>query len=157
MIQTLYTDTDSPEKHGNVAGWFKAIANGEPQVERLCRALWNFEHVLDDLVDGDRAVTQGQAAKAFAELWTELCLNPWFHQHRLFLWQPVCSAVDRWVAGDLMSASPQPHLRELSVAVRCGDLDVFLSIADCVGGWEHRRNMAAFRSYDRDPVNEKGD
>ena len=132
----------------NARAWFEALAGGNADVFRFAWACWNFEHVLDDLVDGDKAVTHEHAARAFAAFWTEVALNPWFRAHSALLHGALISAINRWVDGDQWAQSTDPAKRALAPAIRCGDVDFYLHVAYVAHGWEHLRAMRDFRHYD---------
>ena len=83
------TYTERTGEAGKCGQWFKWAAYGNAHAEAWLWAFWNFSQMLDDLVDGDRPVTQTQAARALFDFWTQCAVNPWFTAHSATLWLPV--------------------------------------------------------------------
>jgi hypothetical protein len=134
-------------------GWLRTIAAGNAAAHEFLLVMWNWTHVLDDLVDGDKPVTIDTAAQWFIELVRVLTFSSFFRDNAPFLFGLVQSMVQRWVAGEKWKDSPNEDERRASAVVRCGDVDLYLGVAYLVGGWEHARACAGARSYDFD----KGD
>jgi hypothetical protein len=135
------------EKNTKVREWCNAVAIGDANVFEFCWVIWNFEHVYDDLVDGDVEVVQEDAAKALADLFRVLTFNPFYQAYKAQLFALMISAVERWVEADRMDDKAEASV------VRCGDLDLFMQVAYLHGGWDHMRAMRELRSFD--PPDEK--
>jgi hypothetical protein len=116
------------------------IANGDPHAFEWMWAFWNFEHVLDDLVDRDKSPTSADVAGSLAAFVVATTVNPFYVRHGATLLPLIISACNRWVDGDAMK----------NAAVRCGEIDLFLHVAYLTGGWDHMRSVSELtRSYDK--------
>jgi hypothetical protein len=117
------------------------VAHGDPHAFQWMWAFWNFEHVIDDLVDGDKSPTIADVSKSLANFVTALSLNPFYLRHSATLFPLILSACNRWIDGDEIK----------SPAVRCGEIDIFLHVAYLTGGWDHMRAVSPIvRQYDSD-------
>lgn len=126
------------------------VANGNAAAFQWMWDLWCFEHLLDDLVDGDKTVTIAEAARALAQFVTALSVNPFYVQNVSALYPLIVSACARWVDGDALDKSDHEADRIRGEVVRCGDIDVFVHVALLVGGWDHMLAMSCrIRQYDR--------
>lgn len=132
--------------HANeeAAHYIELIAAGNVAARDLMWSVWNFEHLYDDLVDRDRAVTVGEAAQVLVEFVRNLSFNPFWEEHKWMLFPLLLNAANRWVDGE-----EWPDKKEAAI-IRCGDVDFFLQVAYCVGGWDHMRACKAARSYDKE-------
>lgn len=149
MAEFYCDKPDEVAQNGAMKGRIALIANGDPDALQFMWAIWNFTHLYDDLVDRDKAVTTPEAAKALADFVLALAANPFFHAHRFALLPLMLSSINRWCDGDDWTASEDPIKKQLSPAVRCGDVDLFLYVAMLTGGWDHMREMSKFREYDK--------
>lgn len=138
------------EANPEAAYWIDQVAAGDPHVADFCRKIWNFEHCLDDLIDGDKPVSQEQVARAVCDLVQVLTLNPFYLAHREQLFGLLVSCMNRWIEGDALRASEDATERAQGVAVSCADLDLLCHVAFLRGGWDHMRAMRGLRSFDKE-------
>lgn len=125
-------------------------ASGNDDALRWLWSFWCFSQMFDDLVDRDKPVAHGDAARELARFVEQVALSPFFRQHAASLTALLVSAINRWLTGDEMARSEQQEARTLARAVRCGDLDVVLHVAYLVGGWDHMRAMTARMNFDKE-------
>lgn len=141
-----YASHANPE----AAYYIDLIAAGNSEARQLMWAVWDFEHLYDDLVDGDRPVSTEDAAKVLIAFVKELSFNSFWREHAQDLFPLLVSAANRWCDGDEWALSEDPTKQAQAPVVRCGDVDFFLQVAYCVGGWEHMRAVKAAREYDKE-------
>ena len=120
------------------------IAAGNADARQLMWAVWNFEHLYDDLVDRDRSVAVEDASRVLVEFVRNISFNPFWQEHSWLLFPLLVSAANRWCDGETWADEKEAAI------IRCGDVDFFLQVAYCIGGWEHMRACRAARSYDKE-------
>lgn len=146
---TDYCDAEDEQKKNPMAKQhMREIADGNADAYRFMWTFWNFSHVYDDLVDRDKPVTVEQAAKAAAELIQELTVNPFYVQNALYLLPHLVGVFNRWADGEEWERSEEPVKQLASHVVKCGDIDLYLTVAYLVGGWDHMRRVRDARKYD---------
>jgi hypothetical protein len=103
---------------------------------------------MDDLWDRDQPITQDQVAAVWLDLIREISFNPFYQAHSAFVFGLLVQMFNRWLDGDEWDKSDDPDKRLAARFVRCGDLEVYLSIAYLTGGFDHMRACKEARSYD---------
>lgn len=123
---------------------FEEIADGDVRVYNFLVSFWNFEHVFDDLLDNSTMPVEKKemAMKALHDFVVDLLLNPFVRQHASELRALMVSAITRNMDGDSIKQ------KELSPAVRCGDVDLIVHVAYLAGGWAKMREISKRREYD---------
>jgi hypothetical protein len=128
--------------------WMRYIAKGDEDAFRFLLTVWNWNHVLDDLVDRDKPVDAETAARWCLALIRELSFNPFYQRNSAYLYGLIVSMFARWLDGDEWQRSNDPEKRAYAPVVRCGDVDFALGVAYLTGGWDHLRACKDARSYD---------
>lgn len=143
-------DPKEVAKHPDAIATFQEIANGDQRVFSLLWSMWNFTHVMDDLVDnsGWSEEKKEQSWKAMEGFITDLLLNPFVLAHNHQLRALFTSAIVSNIGGDAMLKDPKR--KHLSAAARCRDVDVFVHIAGLHRGWDFMVDMSKRRDYDTD-------
>lgn len=149
------TYTEITGEAGKCGEWFRWAANGNAQAEAWLWAYWNFSQMLDDLVDGDRAVSQTDAARALFDWWTQCAVNVWFANHSAAMWIPVAQSIERWVAADRWPRVTAADRAQRQV-LRHGDLEVVMAVAIACGGMAHALTGQALRSFDPEEAEHPG-
>lgn len=139
---------DEIEKNPNIKTELKVLANGNEDAFRFMWTMWNWSHVIDDLVDRDKFVDVENAAKYFVLMAQELSFNRFYQANSGYLFGLVVSMFNRWCDGELFECSNDPLKKSQSHVVKCGDLDLYLGVAHLTGGWDHVRVCKEFRTYD---------
>jgi hypothetical protein len=141
---------DRPEegaKNPHAKEWLRRVANGNAAAFEFCWAMWNFEHMLDDLVDEPHGtVSQAWVAREMARVFTTLSFNEFYLINKAELFSLLISCFNRWVEADEMRAMNESE--DLTSAVRCAELDLFSFVAFLTGGWDHMRAMRDMRTFD---------
>lgn len=89
------------------------------------------------------------AAQAFDDFTGNLWLNPVYTEFAASHRAMFDMMIFRAIAGDEMAGSLIEARRVLSPAVRCGDLDFIVHVAQIAGGWDFARKMSSLRDYDQ--------
>ena len=139
---------DEVEKNGHVKPDMVLIANGNADAFRFMWTMWNWSHVIDDLVDQDKPVGVENAAKYFVLMAQELSFNKFYLANSGYLFGLIVSMFNRWCDGEEFEHSNDRLKQAQSHVIKCGDLDLYLGVAHLVGGWDHVRRCRGFRMYD---------
>ena len=135
---------DEQAKNPDALNSFVQIANGDEDALRFMWVFWSYTHCLDDLVDQDKPVTQDAVVRAMTAMITEMTFNPFWIRNSLTLHAFILQVFNRWVAGDMAEKRGDP----LHVAIRCGDVDMYMHIAFLCGGFDHMLSLTRLRTYD---------
>lgn len=84
----------------------KAAAGGVAAAEQFLRVFAERAHLLDDVVDGDKLVTDEMLAKSEADWLMQWTGNPWVREHSVRLVPVVLLALNAWVDSNRMPAGP---------------------------------------------------
>jgi hypothetical protein len=144
-----YCDTsDEIEKNPNIKRELTFIANGDASAFKFMWIMWNWSHVIDDLVDRDKEAGVENAAKYFIAIAFELTTNKFYQTNSGYLFGLIASMFNRWCDGEEFEKSDDKLKQAQSHVIKCGDLDLYLGVAYLTGGWDHARACKAFRTYD---------
>lgn len=144
-----YADApDEVAKNPNMKAWLKTIANGDESAFAFMWSMWNWSHVIDDLVDRDKVPTVEDAAGNFIKIAHALSFNEFYMRFKTFLFPLVVSMFNRWCDGEEWEKSDDKYRQAASHVIKCGDLDLYLTVAYLTGGWEHMRACKDCRAYD---------
>lgn len=144
-----YCDSDDErKKNPDAKFWLYTIANGNQEALRFMWTMWNWSHVVDDLVDRDKEVGVENAAKWFIKIAEELTFNQFYLQNSASLFPAIMQMFNRWCDGEIWEKSSDPVQKAASHVIKCGDIELYLTVAYLVGGWDHVRSCREARSYD---------
>lgn len=141
-------EPDELAKNPNIKQELAILANGNEEAFRFMWTMWNWSHVIDDLVDQDKHVGVENAAKYFMLMAKELTFNRFYQTNAGYLFGLVLSMFNRWCDGEEFELSGDKLKEAQSHVIKCGDLDLYLGVAYLTGGWDHVRKCKAFRTYD---------
>ena len=152
-----YCDTsDEVEKNPNIKQELMILANGNADAFRFMWTMWNWSHVIDDLVDQDKDAGVEDAAKYFILIAQELSFNKFYLANAGYLFGLIASMFNRWCDGEEFELSNDRLKQAQSHVIKCGDLDLYFGVAHLTGGWDHVRKCKAFRTYDLNGYELKG-
>ena len=154
-MSTDYCDTPAEAaQNPDAKGWISFIANGDEYAANFMWDFWCFTHLYDDLVDRDKAVDGGVAARELVKFIAQLSFNPFYQKHKDQLFPLIVQAVNRWLDGDEWERSGDPKKVAAAAVIRCGDIEIYAHCAFLIGGWAHMRAAKGLRSYDSNSVSE---
>jgi hypothetical protein len=139
---------DEVEKNPNIRQELVILANGNEDAFRFMWTMWNWSHVIDDLVDRDKEVGVENAAKYFIAILQEVTFNPFYKANGAYLFPLVHSMFNRWCDGEEFEKSDDKLKQAQSHVIKCGDIDLYIGVAYLTGGWDHVRRCKDFRTYD---------
>lgn len=144
-----YCDADDERsKNPSAKRHLLEIAAGNEDAFRFMWTFWNFTHVYDDMVDRDKPVTVEQASRWAAELIRELTFNQFYLDNAALIFPHIVGVFNRWADGEAWEMSDDPRKQIASHVVKCGDVDLYITIAYLIGGWAHMRRVRDARGYD---------
>jgi len=144
-----YCDTlDEIQKNPNIKRELLILSNGNQDAYRFMWTMWNWSHVIDDLVDRDKEAGVENAAKYFVLMAQELTFNPFYQKNAGYLYGLIVSMFNRWCDGELFEKSDNKLKQAQSHVIKCGDLELYLGVAHLTGGWDSLRKYKDFRTYD---------
>lgn len=139
---------DEVAKNPDAKRHLAEISNGNADAFRFMWVFWNFTHVYDDLVDRDREVGVESAAKWAVHLLEQFSFNQFYLKNSSLLFPHVVGVFNRWCDGEEWEKSGDKQKMKAASVVKCGDVDLYLTVAYIVGGWDHMRAMKDARGYD---------
>ena len=139
---------DEVAKNPEARMWLERIAAGNADAFAFMWTMWNWSHVIDDLVDRDKPTGVEDAAGWFIKMAHELSFNRFYVDNSAFLFGLVASMFNRWCDGEEWERSKDLKQRAASHVIKCGDIELYLGVAYLTGGWDHVRACRGARSYD---------
>ena len=110
-----------------------ALKAHEPAVQ-YCKTLFQISQTLDDLVDGDKPVSQSTIISAFWKALIELPANPFYRQHEPYLRPLMASALQDWRDSVTLERSDSKHLKTIAFVLRDQLTSVVVQCTYLVGG-----------------------
>ena len=139
---------DEVAKNPNIKRELQVLSNGNADAFRFMWTMWNWSHVIDDLVDRDKEAGVENAAKYFILITQELSFNKFYKDNAGYLFGLITSMFNRWCDGEEFEKSDDRLKQAQSHVIKCGDLELYLGVAHLTGGWDHVRKCKEFRTYD---------
>ena len=139
---------DEVAKNPNIKRELQVLSNGNADAFRFMWTMWNWSHVIDDLVDRDKEAGVENAAKYFILITQELSFNKFYKDNAGYLFGLIASMFNRWCDGEEFEKSDDRLKQAQSHVIKCGDLELYLGVAHLTGGWDHVRKCKEFRTYD---------
>jgi hypothetical protein len=138
----MSTPAERQENHRTVDQLITLAAKGDPSAERYLRMIAGAARTLDDLVDADHPVPQGEVVLAFAGLLVGLNHNAFFLKHREALVALHQMALNAWLDANEWEKSPDPDRRIYAHVLRDAVNEILPAVAYLTGGWEHMRAVS---------------
>lgn len=139
---------DEVAKNPAIRSELHSLSNGNEDAFRFMWTMWNWSHVIDDLVDQDKFVGVENAAKYFILMLQEVTFNPFYKANAPYLFGLIASMFNRWCDGEEFEKSDDKLKQAQSHVIKCGDLELYIGVAYLTGGWDFVRACKAFRTYD---------
>lgn len=137
-----YCDTeDEVKKNPQAKAWIDAICLGNESARELAWRIWNFNHMFDDLLDGDKKAPDDLVLGELVKFIDTISFNQFWLIHKASIFPLMVSLANR-------TLDAKDFDGDIARCLRCGDLEIFAHIAYLVGGWEHMRAMKDLRTYD---------
>ena len=111
-------------------------------------SLWRVTQVWDDLVDGDKAITNDQISEAFRLALVEIPRNPFYVHHQHTLTPLVLNMILQWQDANVLERQSE-HDKHLAFGLRAGILQIIPVCAYLIGGadWAAQQGPQMRRIY----------
>lgn len=120
---------------------FREIAAGDENAYEFCRAVFEWVHVFDDLIDRDKPVETEAAVLTHLKLFAVLAQNPFFQHFRADLLQALQTAALAFAASERLNNAPDIQDKLAAQVLKSQYQDVFFRVAFLVGGTKHAMEM----------------
>lgn len=118
---------------------------------RLCMAWLAHAHLFDDIVDGDKPVTDERIAYTEMSWFRECQFNPFWIQHRLRLIPFVDNAYNAWLDANHWEREGDHEQRRDADVIKSFYHEFVVQCALIIGGWDHMRACSReLRQYNHD-------
>lgn len=111
----------------------QVLLDNTPAVEFI-ETLARISQTLDDLVDGDRSLSQHDVLSCFWQALIELPANPFYRQHEPYLRPIMASVLQDWRDSVVLERSDDLHNRTLAFVMRDQMATLITQCAYLVGG-----------------------
>jgi hypothetical protein len=110
-----------------------------------------FCHLLDDIHDKDKDVTDQRIVLEMMMFLEQISLNPWVREHIHSLWPLIVASANSWLDANRWEKDIDHHKRRSSDVLKGQYHEVIWFIAYLCGGFQHQQNITTrFRDYDYD-------
>ncbi len=127
------------------------VCKGNQEAMLFVDSWVTFCHVIDDVVDEDKPVTDEQIIRAMASYTITIAKNPFFQTHREALVALMLQGFSAWLDANKMEDSEDERTRKTSDVVKGFYHEVVWHVSLLCGGYDHWRAVtSAHREYDYD-------
>jgi hypothetical protein len=121
------------------------IFQGDESAMVLVRHIYRLAHLIDDIVDRDRPVSDKEVYEAFWIALVQIPSNSFYCRYQKELVPVAATSILNWVAATDLEKRPSPTVDQLHVAhiIRCGVVDVLMLMATIIGGVKWGFEIAA--------------
>lgn len=120
--------------------FLRKVLKGTEDAVVFCGLLGEISQVLDDLVDGDKAVAEDEIERAFFLALIELPRNPFYARHYAALNPMIQAAFAAWQDANVLERG-NDHDKTLAFVLRDMLTDVAVACAYLIGGYEWAREV----------------
>lgn len=117
------------------------VAKGNEQASRFLLSYLTLCHVVDDVEDKDKPVTDERMIRMLIWWSEELLYNEWVKQHADPLWAAVLIGWNSWLDSNQWAKCPNPKLFASDV-MKSNYQEIVYLVAYLCGGLEHMRAMS---------------
>ncbi|WP_110665213.1 hypothetical protein [Salinicola halophilus] len=128
----------------------QVLQQNEPAVS-FCEQIFGISQTLDDIVDGDKSITQGAIIHAFWQALIELPANPFYRANEMFLRPLLAQSLQDWTDSTVLERTQDEHDASLAFVLRDQLTGVVVQCAYLIGGAQWMRQVStAIRRYFHD-------
>lgn len=142
ICAALYLYEKPAEAAGRPPLTMREALQGDEDAIDFCDRLYKILHVWDDLVDGDKPVTQADLNDVFRSALVELPLNPFYRQHVGTLAPILSAGITAWEVSNVYERGLDRELWRKAHMLRVHVGAVFVACAEIVGGRDWSRQVA---------------
>ena len=130
--------------------------NGNEQAALFLVAYVRYCHLLDDIIDQDKELTDERLVKESLDFIGHFGCNPWVMGNFSRLFPLVVSGFNAWLDANKMEKSDVEQVRLSSDTVKGIYHEMVYVVAYICGGHEHMRTVSKQREYDYDQKKKGG-
>lgn len=139
------------EKKAHFDGMFREMCAGDEDAFHVCWAVFQFLHVVDDLVDRDHPVTPEVVGLSLVVFIEAVAANLFFQKHRGPLLACLRTSVMEWVDSEKWRARADLREKLAAEILKSQYQNFFFLISGICGGLLHQHAMSTkFRQYQWD-------
>lgn len=109
----------------------------------MVRVIAFVAHVWDDLIDGDKTVSNAQINDAFHACTVGLLSNPFVQRHAQAIWPVLETSILNWHGANDLERLGTDHALQVAHVTRCAVGDVAVLAASLIHGHQKAAAMAA--------------
>ncbi|NWB55138.1 hypothetical protein [Pseudomonas sp. F8002] len=110
------------------------VLKGDPNAITFCETLFAISQTLDDIVDGDKALTTNDIYHAFWLALIELPINPFYRHFENFVRPLMAAALQDWRDSVTLELDGDHHGRSLAFVLRDQLTGLVVQCAYLIGG-----------------------
>jgi hypothetical protein len=139
------------EKQAHFDRVFQDLCLGNQEAIQVCHSVFQFLHIIDDLVDKDHPVPVDVVGVHLLDFIETVALNPFFQKHREALCGCLRVGVLEWVDSEKWRAREDVREKLAAEVLKSQYQNFFYLIAGLCGGISHMAAMTAkHREYQWD-------
>ena len=116
------------------AQFLAEVLRGNQAAVQFCLSLFRVSQTLDDIIDGDKKITQNQVISAFWQSLVEIPGNAFYRQNEAYLRPLMAMALQDWRDSVFLERSESEHNQTLAFVLRDQLTGVVIQCAYLVGG-----------------------
>lgn len=131
--------------------FWKETCGDNAEAMRFGKTFVAFCHVLDDVIDRDKNLTDENLISTTLSMMLELTLNPFFVQNRMLLLPLIVQSFNAWLDANTFEKSEDVKVRRSADTLKGFYHEVVFHLAYLTGGWNRLRIVTRkYREYDYD-------
>ncbi|EIY2512136.1 hypothetical protein ACUHOO_000777 [Pseudomonas aeruginosa] len=130
------------------------VLQGNLDAIRFCETLFEISQTLDDIVDGDKALTPQEVYGAFWLALVELPVNPFYRHFEHFIRPLMAAALQDWRDSVVLERSGDEHGQTLAFVLRDQLTSLVVQCAYLIGGaaWMVQVSEGIRRHFHDEPL-----
>ncbi len=126
---------------------------GNEDAYRFCTTFVSHCHVLDDIIDGDKEITDEELIKSEVQMMMALVANPFFAENKTYLMPLIIQSFNAWLDSNNWESSKDEKLQRASDVLKGYYHEVVYGAIFLCSGYEALRKVTKKnREYDFDFV-----
>jgi hypothetical protein len=132
----------NPELKEKIGQIFHDVARGDEHAVHVCWSVYQFLHVIDDLVDRDQALDARTVGLSFLVFTETVAANPFFQANREVLLGALRTGVIEWIDSEAWKNRDDLKCRMAAEVIKSGYQGLFFQVAYLCGGLAHMQAMS---------------
>jgi hypothetical protein len=132
----------NPELKEKIGQIFNDVSCGDQDAVHVCWSVYQFLHVIDDLVDRDQVLDARTVGLTFLVFTEAVAANPFFQANRNVLLGALRIGVIQWVDSEAWKKRDDLKCQMAAEVIKSGYQEFFFQVAYICGGLSHMQAMA---------------